>query len=84
VLVCCPIRLWLQVTADGVPVLWHDDRVVWRQPDGSAASTAIADLTLPEFSALLVCSWAALRSFAVAGPGFATLVLTPWLGRRRP
>jgi hypothetical protein len=54
-------------------VLWHDDTVVWRQPDGSAASTAIADLTLPEFSALLVCSRVALRSYAVQG-----LVCSHW------
>jgi glycerophosphoryl diester phosphodiesterase len=44
----------MQVTKDGVPVLWHDDAVVWRQPDGSTISAAIADLTLPEFSSLLV------------------------------
>ena len=41
-------------------MLWHDDKVVWRQPDGSAASAAIADLTLPEFGALLVRSWATM------------------------
>ena len=43
-----------QVTKDGVPVLWHDDTVVWRQPDGSTTSADIADLMLPEFSSLLV------------------------------
>ncbi|KAI8473547.1 MAG: PLC-like phosphodiesterase [Monoraphidium minutum] len=41
----------VQVTADGVPVLWHDDTVDFGDP--SAPSRApVADLTLAEFKAL--------------------------------
>lgn len=43
-----------QVTKDGVPVLWHDDAVVWRQAGGGVASTPIASLTLADFKRLLV------------------------------
>lgn len=42
----------MQVTKDGVPVIWHDDLAVWRTPSGSTHSALIADLTLSEFKQL--------------------------------
>ncbi len=36
-----------------MPVLWHDDVVLWRATDGGVGSAAIADLTLAEFKRLL-------------------------------
>lgn len=42
----------LQVTADGVPVIWHDDYVVTWGPDGRVVKRLIAQLTLAEFKGL--------------------------------
>ena len=42
----------VQVTKDGVPVIWHDDTAIWRTSTGALRSAAIADLTLAEFKAL--------------------------------
>jgi glycerophosphoryl diester phosphodiesterase len=42
----------LQVTKDGVPVIWHDDTAIWRTQSGGLRSAAAADLTLAEFKAL--------------------------------
>ena len=42
----------LQVTADGVPVIWHDDNVVTREPGGRVVKRHIAQLTLAEFKGL--------------------------------
>ncbi len=41
-----------QVTADGVPVLWHDDYVVTRAPGGSLEQQHVAQLTLAGFKRL--------------------------------
>jgi glycerophosphodiester phosphodiesterase len=63
----------VQVTADGVPVLWHDDLVLWRRADGGVGSAQIADLTLAEFKRLLQRSAEGeplLRSFHDAAGGF--------------
>ena len=42
----------MQVTADGVPVIWHDDYVITRSADGALAHRFIAQLTLAEFKRL--------------------------------
>ena len=42
----------LQVTADGAPVIWHDDYVVTREPGGRVVERHIAQLTLAEFKGL--------------------------------
>jgi hypothetical protein len=41
-----------QVTADGVPVLWHDDYVVTRAPGGALEQQHVAQLTLAGFKRL--------------------------------
>lgn len=38
-----------QVTADGVPVIWHDDLVRRQTADGSILSSPVSTLTLAEF-----------------------------------
>ena len=38
----------VQVTKDGVPVLWHDDFISVRRGDGEVENFAIRDLTLDE------------------------------------
>ena len=40
------------MTADGVPVIWHDDYVVTRGPGGRVVKRLIAQLTLAEFKGL--------------------------------
>uniref|UniRef100_A0A7S3VIY4 glycerophosphodiester phosphodiesterase n=1 Tax=Dunaliella tertiolecta TaxID=3047 RepID=A0A7S3VIY4_DUNTE len=42
----------LQVTADGVVVLWHDDQVIFTGPEGTPLHRKVADLTLAQFKAL--------------------------------
>ena len=42
----------VQVTKDGVPIIWHDDLAVWRTPSGSTRSALISELTLSEFKQL--------------------------------
>lgn len=41
-----------QVTKDGVPVLWHDDDVVFGDSPSSPQSALVKDLTLEQFTAL--------------------------------
>jgi len=55
-----------QVTADGVPVLWHDDYVVPRAPGGALEQQHIAELTLAGFKHL---ARPAPRAGAPAGAG---------------
>ncbi|KAF5825403.1 Glycerophosphoryl diester phosphodiesterase family-domain-containing protein [Dunaliella salina] len=42
----------LQVTADGVVVLWHDNEVIFTGPEGTPLQCKVADLTLAQFKAL--------------------------------
>lgn len=42
----------VQVTKDGVPVIWHDDRAIWRTPAGSRHDALISELTLSQFKQL--------------------------------
>lgn len=43
----------VQVTKDGVPVIWHDDVAVWRDgANGTLQSRTIAEMTLQEFKQL--------------------------------
>lgn len=39
----------VQVTADGVPVIWHDDLVQRQTADGAILSSPVSSLTLAEF-----------------------------------
>ncbi|KAF5828339.1 Glycerophosphoryl diester phosphodiesterase family-domain-containing protein [Dunaliella salina] len=42
----------LQVTADSVVVLWHDDKVIFSGPEGTPLHRKVADLTYEQFKAL--------------------------------
>lgn len=42
----------LQVTRDGVPVIWHDDHVLLRSPSGQLSARTIAELDVAEFKAV--------------------------------
>ena len=42
----------VQVTKDGVPVIWHDDRAVWRTPEGCRRDALVSELTLSQFKQL--------------------------------
>mmetsp|Transcript_34227 Transcript_34227/g.83843 ORF Transcript_34227/g.83843 Transcript_34227/m.83843 type:complete len:1297 (+) Transcript_34227:128-4018(+) len=61
----------VQVTADGIPVLWHDDLILVRHGFGPVQSFSIRELGLAELKAL---SRAALATAAAAAAGVPAAV----------
>ena len=88
------VELDVQVTKDGVPVVWHDDHIFFKEMDAGDAIKrhTISELTLAEFRELsflaTVCSQkptVLLRSFTRHADGpqsAATATLKPWVCRQ--
>ncbi|KAK3254257.1 hypothetical protein CYMTET_36524 [Cymbomonas tetramitiformis] len=64
----------VQVTQDGVPVIWHDDHIVTLGDDGSPNHQEICELSCTQFMSLAT-GQRLVRTFAEADSG----ELLPWL-----
>lgn len=74
----------VQVTRDGVPVIWHDDQIITRRPGVPPSHTAVKDHSLSDFTSLVQqldgSTWTTevVRTFRNRETRKATDSLTPW------
>lgn len=70
------VELDVQVTRDGVPVIWHDDLVLTQGGEGIEEARFVSDFTLDEFKGLLTRPGGVLRNFK--GADGERIGVRPW------